>query len=81
MPQQTTALAKACARSGKDAAIRADDAIAILRVVLLAMRGEAPLITEYDWDGLRGSLGLALDNVQDTRDFALEIVAEAEKHG
>ncbi|QRY66561.1 hypothetical protein JVX98_19390 [Ensifer sp. PDNC004] len=81
MPQQTTLLAKSCARSATDAAIRADDAIAILRVVLLAMRGEAAPLSEFNWDGLRGSIGLALDNVLETRDFALEIVAEAEQHG
>lgn len=81
MPQQTTALAKACARDATSVVVELDDAIAMLRVVLLAMKAEPQHLTEFDWDGLCGTIGLAKDNIQDARDKALDIVAEAEQHG
>lgn len=79
MPKQLTSFAAECARDAQSACSLQVEGIALLKIVLLALKTPQDAFSSEDWLALSVAVGAAHDNVMHAYDVTVQIV-ESAKH-
>ncbi len=78
MPKQLTSFAADCARDARSAVALQDEAIAVLKLVLLGVQHPQAAFGQADWDALSVAIGVVHDTMMHAREVTMQVVEGAE---